>query len=245
MTDIATFLEAGWKICEGAPGEVGPDCEWSIEPGGYPLPSGQQLEQYNLTISSTEGGNVTSPGEGPFTYYEGSVVNLVAEADEGCCFVNWTGDVGTIADINAASTIITVQGKCEITAHFETILHSTYKLICDVPEVIVAGEETMIPLIVKTDCLGELGYEGVQVHIKVYPRDGDVTIEVPPYPGVYTNEVYSEEFDLPANCTATIYPLVYFSGPGQYTFTFSVIEALRGPVINNMTGSITVSVVEA
>jgi hypothetical protein len=62
--------------------------------------------QYNLTISSTEGGSVTSPGEpGPYIYDEGTVVNLVAvEAEQGSPFVNWTGDVGTIANVNAART---------------------------------------------------------------------------------------------------------------------------------------------
>jgi hypothetical protein len=199
--------------------------------------------RYNLTVSSTGGGSVTTPGEATFTYDEGEVINLVATPDAGYQFTEWTGDVYTIPNINAASTTITMQGNYEITASFEAILHSTYKLICDVPEVIVAGEETMIPLTVKTDELGELGYDGVQLHIKVYPRAGDVTIKV--YPWVFTNEVYSEEFDLPADYNETIYPLVYFSEPGQYTFTFSVIEAPYGPVINNMTESITVSVVAA
>ncbi|MDH4291722.1 MAG: hypothetical protein OEV56_03850 [Dehalococcoidia bacterium] len=39
--------------------------------------------QYNLTISSTEGGLVTTPGEGTgsFTYDEGEVVDLVATPD--------------------------------------------------------------------------------------------------------------------------------------------------------------------
>ena len=75
--------------------------------------------KYDLTISSTEGGSVTSPGEpGPYTYDEGEVVNLVAEAEEGYRFVNWTGDVDTIGDVNAASTAITMQHDCEITANF-------------------------------------------------------------------------------------------------------------------------------
>ena len=121
--------------------------------------------------------------------------------------------------------------------------HSTYKLICDVPEVIVACEETRIPVTLKTDELGELGYDGVQLHIKAYPRAGDVTIKF--YFWSFSNELYSGEFDLPADYNKTIYPLVHFSEPGEYTITFSLIEALYGPVINDMTESITVSVVEA
>ena len=64
--------------------------------------------QYNLTIASTEGGSVTTPGQGTesFNYDEGEVVNLVAEADEGYRFQNWSGDVESIDDVNAASTTI-------------------------------------------------------------------------------------------------------------------------------------------
>jgi hypothetical protein len=73
---------------------------------------------YQITISSTEGGLVTTPGEGTFTYVEGTVLDLVAEADEGYLFYEWTGDVVTIADINAAITTITVNGDYSITANF-------------------------------------------------------------------------------------------------------------------------------
>jgi len=77
--------------------------------------------KYNLTIFSTTGGSVISPGEGTFTYDEGTVVNLTAEADEGYYFVNWTGDVGTIANVNATITTITMNGDYETTANFEQI----------------------------------------------------------------------------------------------------------------------------
>jgi hypothetical protein len=76
-------------------------------------------EQFTLTISSTTGGRVTAPGEGVRTYDEGATVNLAAEADEGCQFANWTGDVGTIADVYAASTTITINGSYSISANFE------------------------------------------------------------------------------------------------------------------------------
>ncbi len=75
--------------------------------------------QYTLTISSTEGGNVTTPGEGVFTYDEGTVVQLVAEADEGYSFVKWTGDVDTVNIVNAPRTTVTVEDNCSITASFE------------------------------------------------------------------------------------------------------------------------------
>jgi len=74
--------------------------------------------QYDLTVSSTEGGEVTAPGEGTFAYDEGSLVNLVAEADEGYQFVNWTGNVSGIAGVYAATTTITMNGHHSITANF-------------------------------------------------------------------------------------------------------------------------------
>jgi hypothetical protein len=78
--------------------------------------------QYQLAINSTEGGNVTTPGIGVFVYDEGTIVNLVAEADEGYQFVEWTGNVSTIADVSATATNITMNGSYNITANFYPIL---------------------------------------------------------------------------------------------------------------------------
>jgi len=74
---------------------------------------------YSLTISSTEGGNVTTPGEGTYVYGNSTVVDLVAEADLHYHFVGWTGNVGTIADVHAASTNITMNDSYSITANSE------------------------------------------------------------------------------------------------------------------------------
>jgi hypothetical protein len=79
-----------------------------------------QPAQYDLTISSTEGGVVTDPGEGTFSYDTGTAIDLVAEYEEGYHFVNWTGDVDTIVNINAATTTITINGDYSITANFVT-----------------------------------------------------------------------------------------------------------------------------
>jgi hypothetical protein len=75
--------------------------------------------RYSLTISSTPGGSVTTPGEGMFLYDAGTVVNLVAVPDLHYHFVKWTGDVDTIADVNAASTNITMSSSYSVTANFE------------------------------------------------------------------------------------------------------------------------------
>jgi hypothetical protein len=75
---------------------------------------------YQLTISSTSGGSVTSPGEGTFTYDAGAVVQLVATPDDGYQFRSWTGDITNIADPNAASTTVTMNGDYAIVASFGT-----------------------------------------------------------------------------------------------------------------------------
>ena len=79
----------------------------------------EEEPQYDLSISSSGGGSVTSPGEGSFTYDGGTEVDLVAEAEEGYKFANWTGDVGTVGDVNAPATSITVNGDYSITANFQ------------------------------------------------------------------------------------------------------------------------------
>ena len=76
-------------------------------------------DQYSLTIASTTGGQVTAPGEGTFLYDEGTLVNLKAVTEKGYRFVNWTGDVASIADVQTTITTITIDGDYGITANFE------------------------------------------------------------------------------------------------------------------------------
>ena len=95
---ITLVLIAGMVGCDFSP------------PGGV---------RHSLSISSTEGGSVTEPGEGAFPLYsEGRVVDLVATPDPGYQFVVWTGDAGSIADVEDATTTITMYGTCVITANF-------------------------------------------------------------------------------------------------------------------------------
>ena len=76
--------------------------------------------QYELTISSTTGGSVTTPGEGVFTYYAGTVVNLLAEAEAGYGFVDWTADpTVTFDDETAEETTFRMPAQAvTVTAHF-------------------------------------------------------------------------------------------------------------------------------
>ena len=75
--------------------------------------------QYNIQISSGSGGTVTTPGEGTFTYDEGTVVSLVATPDAGYRFANWAGSVDAMADAYAAATTITMNNHYFIIASFD------------------------------------------------------------------------------------------------------------------------------
>ena len=88
------------------------------------------VKQYNLTISSTAGGAVTMPGEATYAYHEGEVVNLVAQPEGGYHFVNWTGDITTIANVTAAITSIAVNSSCIITANFAVDLYFRAEAAC-------------------------------------------------------------------------------------------------------------------
>ncbi len=95
------------------------DAESTITMNGDYSITAEFAPAYDLTVSSSAGGSVTTPGEGTFTYGAGTVVNLVARAEEGYDFVDWTGDVGTIAYVNYYSTTITIDSDKSITANFE------------------------------------------------------------------------------------------------------------------------------
>ena len=81
-------------------------------PGPTPPP------QYTLFNTSSAGGSVIQPGEGAYTYEQGTVVQLVAKATDGYQFDRWMGDVQTVASIWAASTTITINSNYIITAIF-------------------------------------------------------------------------------------------------------------------------------
>jgi len=80
--------------------------------------TGEGTTTYTLTITSTEGGDVTEPGAGTHTYNATQTVDLVATPETDYHFVNWTGDVATVADAENAITTITMNGDYEIAANF-------------------------------------------------------------------------------------------------------------------------------
>jgi alpha-tubulin suppressor-like RCC1 family protein len=78
---------------------------------------------YSLTIFSNYGGSVAEPGEGYFAYAANTTIDLVAEPLDyrqfDYRFEEWTGDVDTIANVNAAATNITMDRSYSITPNFE------------------------------------------------------------------------------------------------------------------------------
>jgi len=81
----------------------------------------QSTEYRSLTISSSPGGKVESPGQGVFRYTPGAAASLVATPLGGYHFLRWTGsavDAGQVADPNAAQTTVLVDAHYTLTANF-------------------------------------------------------------------------------------------------------------------------------
>jgi len=83
---------------------------------------GQQTTGYrSLTISSTEGGQVSIPGEDVFNFTPGAIVNLEANAQDEYHFTHWSGsavDAEKITDPNSATTTVTMDAHYTLVANF-------------------------------------------------------------------------------------------------------------------------------
>ena len=124
-----------------------PSATPTITPTITPTPT--PVVQHTLTVIATGGGDVTEPVEPSTIYDKGTVVDLLAASEPGYCFVRWTGDVGTVADVWAPDTAVTMNGDYSITANFtdqatiwdvfgaitaycnfETSIWSVFRIIC-------------------------------------------------------------------------------------------------------------------
>jgi hypothetical protein len=128
-TEIELWAKAGehyrfveWTGDVGTVGDIYSASTNITMSDSYSITANFELQEgwYSLTISSTQGGTVTVPGEGTTIHAASAVVNLVAQPDEGYQFTKWTGDVDTIADIDADSTTITMHDSYSITANFKS-----------------------------------------------------------------------------------------------------------------------------
>lgn len=89
--------------------------------GDYTLIANFIIYQFGLTVSSTAGGSVTTPGEGVFSYDRHSSVAVAAVAESGYGFTGWTGtavDIGVVADPHSPSTSVIVNMDCTLQANF-------------------------------------------------------------------------------------------------------------------------------
>lgn len=84
----------------------------------YTVQANFAIDRKTLTVSATAGGSVTQPGEGNFQYDYGTMVDLNAITDTGYHFVNWTGDIYTIGNVNSAATTITMDADYAVQANF-------------------------------------------------------------------------------------------------------------------------------
>ncbi|GEM_PF-2639517 len=126
------FRFAGWvgdvdsiSDVHGARTTITMDDDYSItatfdEEPFSPPPPVPPPAQHVLVVTSTAGGDVTVPGEGTFEYDRGTEVDLVAEPIAGHFFVEWTGDVVTIADVTSGLTSIVMDGDYQIEATFDS-----------------------------------------------------------------------------------------------------------------------------
>jgi hypothetical protein len=170
-----------------------------------------EIAEYSLTISSTEGGEVIAPGEGTFAYYSEAVVELVARPASGYRFVNWSGDVYDIVDVNAASTTITMNGDYSVIANFEVIGSAQYSLTISST---VGGSVT-------TPGEGTFSYDGgMAVNLVATPDSGYQFVS-------WTGNVHTIADVNAASITITMndnYSVIAnFEAvpPGQYTLTIS------------------------
>ena len=94
----------------------------------YTVQANFAINQHTLTVSSTAGGSVTTPGEaGPYPYSYGESASIVAQADPNYHFVNWTGSAvtaGKVASPGSASTTVTMHGDYTIQANFAINQHA-------------------------------------------------------------------------------------------------------------------------
>ena len=78
-------------------------------------------EQRYLTISSSTGGSVVTPGEGVFPYADDSIASIEAAEDSGYTFSGWTGnavDAGKVANPASANTTVTMDADYTLVANF-------------------------------------------------------------------------------------------------------------------------------
>jgi hypothetical protein len=92
--------------------------------GDYIITANFAIDTHTLTVTAGMGGTITAPATSPSTYNYGMVVTITAVPNTGYHFVEWMGDVSTVANATAASTTIIMNGDYAITATFALDEHT-------------------------------------------------------------------------------------------------------------------------
>ncbi len=191
--------------------------------GDYEIIAVFERTMYVLSVSSTDHGTVTMPGEGVFAFGERAEVELLAKPDSGYRFVEWRGDSATIADPKAAHTSISILGRYQIVAVFERKTHELALSSTAGGEVIVPGEGvftyehcTTIPIKAEAHC----GFRFVG-------WTGDINEVTDPYAASTTIESMLEDYEIMAVFERKDHTLVISSadcgevvGPGEGVFVY-------------------------
>ena len=118
MAEVEATANAGW-VFTGWSGALGGSTNpTSLLMDGNKTVTANFAEDtttFTLTISSSGGGSVITPGEGVYSYAPGTDVPLMADPDPCCDFAGWTGPVDNPA---AAATTIHMDGNKVISAEF-------------------------------------------------------------------------------------------------------------------------------
>jgi uncharacterized repeat protein (TIGR02543 family) len=113
--------------------------------GDYTLEAHFTFENHTLSVSSTAGGSVTTPGEGEFTYGGNLLGSLVATPDEHYHFTHWSGsavDAFKVGHWDNASTSVLVDGDYTVMANFAIDTHTLTTSSTAGGSVTTPGEET-------------------------------------------------------------------------------------------------------
>ncbi|GEM_PF-5640308 len=107
----------------------------------YTIKAGFEISEYDLTVDSTDGGEIVKPEDETTTHKHGTVVALEAEVDDNYHFVGWSGG-NNIEDRGSPSTTVTMEGDYSVTAEFEIDQYELTVDSIDGGEVVEPGEGT-------------------------------------------------------------------------------------------------------
>ncbi len=165
--------------------------------------------QRRLSISSSPGGSVVSPGEGEFTYADDESVLLEAMAEAGFIFVGWSGTLsGTQSPL-----FITMDRDYEMRADFRSVVQELH-VDDDAPGDPWPRDATLSDP--DEDGTAEHPFDRIQEAIEVAPEGASIIVR----PGTYRENIdlLGKNLTLvgldPATTTPAPYPVIEGARPG-------------------------------